>query len=105
MQEDSEIMKKEHYIYFCILFFTMQVIDLILTHYALRIDGISEANPLYFYWWFIPVKLSIPIFITVILYYIESFKKNAKMCMSINIAIYSFIILNNSYWIITYKYY
>jgi hypothetical protein len=88
-------MNKKYYLYFFIVFESMQIIDLILTHFALMNPLIQELNPFYNEVWFISLKLLIPILITLCMYYINYFKIHEKMIMRLNLIIYSGIIINN----------
>ena len=88
-------MKTKHFILFFIVFELMQIMDLVLTFHALKIPGNFEVNPLYHEPIFIPLKLTIPLFVTGIMYCVRFFNKGARFIMGANIIIYSFIIINN----------
>ena len=88
-------MNKKYFILFFIVFELMQIADLILTYYGLKIPGNQELNPFYSRAWFIPLKLFIPLMITVLLYYVQYFRIQARLIMGLNILIYAGILGNN----------
>ncbi len=90
---------KKHFIIFFIIFELMQIMDLLLTYYALMIPGNHELNPLYSQSWFILIKLTVPAVVTVTLYYVQYFRAQAVLIMCLNVSIYLIILINNIFWL------
>lgn len=97
---------RERYIKFIIIFgaiFTiLQILDLILTQYALKNPEIKELNPLYGQDWFVPLKLTMVLIIMYTMSHIpENSHRLAKNAMAGMIFMYVFINMNNLYFLLS----
>ncbi len=88
-------------IIFGVIFTALQISDLMLTQHALKNPEIKELNPLYSLDWFVPVKLTMVLFIMYIMYHIpENNHRLAKNAMAGMIFIYVFVNMNNLYFLL-----
>ena len=95
---------RSRYIIFIIIFgaiFTiLQISDLMLTQHALKNPEIRELNPLYGQDWFVPLKLTMVLFIMYTMSLIpEKSHTLAKNTMTGIILMYLFINMNNLYFL------
>ena len=92
----------EFIIIFGLLFTILQISDLILTQHALKNPEIRELNPFYGQEWFVPVKMTMVLFIMYTMSHIpENGRKYAKNAMVGMIFMYVFININNLYYLLS----
>jgi hypothetical protein len=88
---------------FGILFTILQLLDLIITFYALKTKYVRELNPLFDHDLFIPFKFLMVFFIMFVMFKIPSHDQMlAKGTMIFLIYMYIFININNLYYVFTY---
>ena len=89
-------------ILFGILFTTLQISDLAITHFALQNPQNKELNPLYNEGWFVPFKLTMVFLIMFIMHRIPAPNRRlAKSAMIGMIYMYLFINFNNLYFLLS----